>query len=126
MENRIHPSSACILCNREWNGHGNVCESCYENAGDYLMENAYLIAVARDLYQCTRYLRLVCEDRLSIERETDNDPEVIEHYELLLADATAAIAKVEGPALCVKCGKFPQDMENNNDWCLACIADLPL
>lgn len=57
--------------------------------------NAYLMAAAPDLYTCARYLRLVCEDRLSIEAETENDPEVIEHYELLLTDAIAAIAKVE-------------------------------
>lgn len=57
--------------------------------------NARLIAAAPDLYKCARYLRLVCEDRLSIEREERNDPEVIEHYTLLLADADAAIAKVE-------------------------------
>jgi hypothetical protein len=36
------------------------------------------------------------------------------------------IAKAEGPALCVKCGKHPQDRENNNDWCPRCIDDLPL
>lgn len=57
--------------------------------------NARLIAAAPDLYTCARYLRLVCEDRLSIEREEQNDPEVIERYTLLLADANAAIAKVE-------------------------------
>jgi hypothetical protein len=62
---------------------------------DQQRANARLMAAAPDLYTCTRYLRLVCEDRLSIERETDNDPEVIEHYELLLADANAAISKVE-------------------------------
>ena len=60
--------------------------------------NARLIESAPDLYKCARYLRMVCEDRLAIEREERNDPEVIEHYELLLADATAAIAKVEGGA----------------------------
>lgn len=66
-----------------------------KDCGDATESNARLIAAAPDLYTCARYLRLVCEDRLSIEREERNDPEVIEHYTLLLTDANAALAKVE-------------------------------
>lgn len=80
-----------VICDEH--GQKDIC--IVKDCGAATEANALLMAAAPDLYKCTRYLRLVCEDRLSIEGETENDPDVIEHYEVLLADANAAIAKIE-------------------------------
>jgi len=91
----------CLLCgeNETPDATHSICDPCFNDAGNYIETNIHMILAIPDLLKCTRYLRLVCEDRLSIERETDNDPEVVKHYELLFADANAAIAisKNKGP-----------------------------
>ena len=48
-------------------------------------------------------------------------------FDELVAEVNAMTFKDTLPAkrLCVKCGNYPADIENYNDWCSSCFADIP-
>ncbi len=67
------------------------------SVGPRLAPLTRLLGAVPDLLQCTKYLLLVCEDRLSIlEEKGEPDEDVVKHFTLLKQDAEQALAKAQG------------------------------
>jgi hypothetical protein len=131
MENRAtasaHTAGPWIVANRNEicadNEHESLVAEVFDET-DQWRANARLIASAPDLLEACKAAVFALNQIPS--RTLHPMVGVHKTTYSICSLLDAVIQKAEGPALCVKCGTYPRDAENNNEWCRHCIADLPL
>lgn len=99
-------TNLCLLCGQhEIDTQHNICELCFDLAGEFCDDNALLLRAADALLACCKSASATYEDRLSLleeEKEWRADDEyddMVAHYTSLKKQVNAAIALATNDAL---------------------------